>query len=184
MEAIIIFILKTAWYYLPIGVANMLPVIFRRWFKFLALPLDGGKLWRGQPIFGPNKTLRGLLIAGLGGTLIFVIQRYAFLQSDFFQNISLINYERTSLFLGTLMGLGALAGDLIKSFIKRRIGLTPGSSWVPFDQIDYALGGMLFSLSLYVPPLPIFIFTPLLGLFLHLASNQIGQAIGLRQAAW
>lgn len=184
MSEIIIFILKTAWYFLPIGIANLMPVIFRRWFGFLALPLDGGRLFRGKPIFGPNKTLRGLFLASLGGTLIFIIQRHAFLHSDFFHYLSLINYEKTSLFIGTLMGLGAIFGDLVKSFIKRRMGILSGHSWVPFDQIDFTLGGILFSLPLFVPPWPILIFTPFLGLFLHFATNLIGKAIGLRQAAW
>lgn len=33
-------------------------------------PLDGGRLWRDQqPIFGPHKTIRGLIASLLGGTL-------------------------------------------------------------------------------------------------------------------
>jgi hypothetical protein len=119
MESVILFVLKTGWYFLPIGVANMMPVIFSRWFKFLAFPLDGGKASRGIRIFGDHKTFRGIILAVLGGTLIFIIQRYAYLNSDFFHNISLINYGKESLALGFFMGLGAIAGDLIKSFFNK-----------------------------------------------------------------
>jgi CDP-archaeol synthase len=37
------------------------------------------------------------------------------------------------------MGLLAMAGDLISSFVKRRIGLTPSSMAVGFDQIPESL---------------------------------------------
>lgn len=184
METLILFVLKTAWYFLPIGVANMMPVIFSRWLNFLAVPLDGGKTWQGQRIFGDHKTFRGIILAVIGGTLIVVIQRYAYLNSDFFHNISLIDYEKESLVLGFFMGLGAISGDLIKSFFKRRMKKDPGSSWFPFDQIDYSLGGMILGFLFFIPPWPILIFTLVLGVLLHLAANLIGQAIGLRKKAW
>ncbi|MFH1367401.1 MAG: CDP-archaeol synthase [Patescibacteria group bacterium] len=184
MESVILFVLKTAWYFLPIGVANMMPVIFSRWFNFLAFPLDGGKIWRGERIIGDHKTFRGILLAVLGGTLIFVIQKYAYINSDFFYSISLINYGKESLALGFFMGLGAITGDLVKSFFKRRMKKDPGRSWFPYDQIDYTLGGMIFGLLFFVPPWPIMIFAIVLGVLLHLATNLIGQAIGLRKAAW
>ncbi|MFA5070665.1 MAG: CDP-archaeol synthase [Patescibacteria group bacterium] len=184
MEAIIIFVLRTVWYFLPIGIANMLPVIFRRWFKWLAVPIDGGRTVAGQPIFGPNKTLRGLVVAVLGGTLIFVIQRYAYINSDFFRSLSLIDYEETPLLLGALEGFGAMVGDLVKSFFKRRRNLPPGKSWFPFDQIDFTLGGMIFGFIIYIPPLAILLFSIILGALLHIASNITAKAIGIRKTAW
>jgi len=36
-------------------------------------------------------------------------------------------------------------GDIIESFFKRRIGKKRGESWVPFDQLDFILGVLLFS---------------------------------------
>ena len=44
------------------------------------------------------------------------------------------------------MGFGALTGDAIKSFFKRRVNIPPGVSWFPFDQIDYIIGGIALSL--------------------------------------
>jgi len=40
---------------------------------------------------------------------------------------------------------GALIGDIIKSFFKRRIGKKRGQDWIPFDQIDFILGVLFFS---------------------------------------
>ena len=40
---------------------------------------------------------------------------------------------------------GALLGDIIESFFKRRIGKKRGEDWIPFDQIDFILGVFFFS---------------------------------------
>src|SRR4051812_27852644 len=47
--------------------------------------------------------------------------------------------------LGAWIGLGALSGDLVKSFAKRRRGILPGQAWIPFDQIDWLLGALAFA---------------------------------------
>ena len=184
MDAIILFILKVAWYYLPIGIANMMPVVFRRLFNFLALPLDFNKTFLGQPIFGNHKTFRGLLFGTLAGGLIFIIQRHAFEVSDFFHNISIFDYSKISIWFGLVMGFGAILGDLIKSFFKRRFLRSPGRSWFPFDQIDYTLGGMILSFMFYVPESNIFVSVVILGVLLHIAANAIGRLLGFRRGVW
>ena len=40
---------------------------------------------------------------------------------------------------------GALGGDVIESFFKRRAGRNRGEDWIPFDQIDFILGVLFFS---------------------------------------
>jgi CDP-2,3-bis-(O-geranylgeranyl)-sn-glycerol synthase len=40
---------------------------------------------------------------------------------------------------------GALLGDIIESFFKRRVGRKRGEDWIPFDQIDFILGVLFFS---------------------------------------
>ena len=47
----------------------------------------------------------------------------------------------TSLGLGLRFGIGAMAGDSIKSFFKRRTNIPPDEPWIPFDEVDFALGG-------------------------------------------
>ena len=55
---------------------------------------------------------------------------------------SLISYERW-LLLGLGCGVGALGGDSIKSLIKRQLGIAPGRSWIPADQLDFVVGGLV-----------------------------------------
>lgn len=54
--------------------------------------------------------------------------------------------------IGGLLGFGALAGDALESMVKRQLNIDPGSSWFPFDQLDYIIGGLLaVSLVISVP---------------------------------
>jgi CDP-2,3-bis-(O-geranylgeranyl)-sn-glycerol synthase len=41
------------------------------------------------------------------------------------------------------MGFGALTGDLLKSFIKRRLSILPGKPFLVFDQIDWIIGSLI-----------------------------------------
>jgi len=61
---------------------------------------------------------------------------------------SLIGYEHP-LPLGLLCGSAAMAGDSAKSFVKRRLGIAPGRPWVPADQLDYVVAGLLALSSRY-----------------------------------
>ena len=132
-----LFFLKCIYFLLPAGLANMAPVLMKFWFKGLARPIDNGKTWRGKPLFGRSKTWRGLIFASLFGVMTFGLQQYLY-NFESIREISLFNYNQYSLWLGLLMGLGAILGDLLKSMAKRRFNLAPGKSWIPFDQIDYS----------------------------------------------
>jgi CDP-diglyceride synthetase len=45
--------------------------------------------------------------------------------------------------LGLRFGTGAMAGDAAKSFVKRRLGIPPGTPWIPWDQVDFRLGALI-----------------------------------------
>ena len=103
-------------------VANGAPIIAwdicrERW----NWPVDGGRtFYDGRPLLGPRKTVRGLLAAivvtGCAAPLV----------------------GRSAL-LGTLIGLCAMGGDLLASFIKRRLGITSSQSALGLDQSLEAL---------------------------------------------
>jgi hypothetical protein len=77
------------------------------------------------------------------------VQKYLFSQTGWAQSISWIDYGPGFIWLlGPLLGCGDLLGDAIESFLKRQRGTAPGNPWFPFDQIDYIIGGLLFSLPI------------------------------------
>ncbi|MDD5192995.1 MAG: CDP-archaeol synthase [Candidatus Nanoarchaeia archaeon] len=134
-------LIKIFWFFLPAGIANMSPVLFK-FIKFLNYPVDLNKKIKGKSIFGKNKTYRGLFFGILLSIIFVYIQSFVF---PFTNRISLINYpEENLIWLGFLLGFGALFGDLIKSFFKRQLNISPGKSWIPFDQIDWIVGAVIF----------------------------------------
>ena len=46
-------------------------------------------------------------------------------------------------FIGLLLGSGALIGDAVKSFFKRKEGIKPGNRFIPWDQLDYSIGSLV-----------------------------------------
>ena len=111
---------------LLLALANGTPVVAHKLLgNRLARPLDGGASFvDGRPLFGPSKTLRGILLStivtGTGAALLGL-----------------------GFAVGALLGSVAMAGDLFSSFIKRRLGLRPSSRATGLDQIPESLFPLL-----------------------------------------
>lgn len=135
-------IISTFWLFLPAGIANMSPVLFK-WLPFLNYPVDFYQTCRQKRIFGDHKTFRGLVV----GIMMAIITVY--LQKKFPTAYALIDYNKiNTIYLGVLLGGGALLGDLIKSFFKRQFNVLPGLSWMPYDQLDWIIGALV-AISIY-----------------------------------
>ena len=80
-------------------------------------PLDGGALFvDGQPLFGPSKTIRGVVVSVLATAICAALMG--------------LGWE-----LGTLVAIFAMAGDLFSSFLKRRLHLPSSSMAIGLDHI-------------------------------------------------
>ncbi len=162
----------------------MAPVFASRFIKKFNTPIDFGKKINGKPIFGKNKTYKGLIFGTFVGIFISFIQFLLF-KLDVFREISFLNYTFKNFYIiGFLLGFGALFGDLVESFFKRRVGIKPGKSWVPFDQIDYVLGAIIFLLPIYEVSLKMFLTILIISFFLHIIANQIGYYLKLEKTRW
>lgn len=97
---------------------------------------------------------------------------------------------------GAVVGAAALIGDAVKSYFKRRLGKDGGAPWVPFDQLDFVLFGLM-AMALAGLLLPhgwvahallddwltmttLVVLTPVL----HLGVNALGFALGLKKVPW
>lgn len=159
-----LFILQCLYFFLPAYFANMAPVLLK-W-----IPLGGKPIHEKK--FGLHKTWRGLVVAILAGLLIFWLQKMAY--SAGFQKLALIDYSGFPIWFGALLGFGAIFGDLVKSYYKRKKGIKPGESWLPWDQLDFVIGGLVFSCFYWVPPAKVFLVILLLSPLLHLLVKWIG----------
>jgi len=150
----------------PAYCANAAPVIFGG-----GTPMDFGRTFLDEkPIFGSHKTFRGFFAGLIVGTLVGFVQNAAF---------------HFSALLGFALSLGALIGDLFDSFIKRRLGFPPGSSFPIADQLDFVVGAILFSLMVSpLPPLHIILIVLILTPPIHLATNFLAFLVGVKNTPW
>jgi len=177
-------ILTALWIFLPTAFANAAPVIAHN-ISFLNkfnAPLDFNKTFRGKRIFGDHKTIRGIIAGAVFGLIVAGVQMFI---SNIFswpeQYSAGLDYQSPIILLfGFCIGFGAVAGDAIKSFFKRQMSIPPGKSWVPFDQLDFVIGGIIASLPFIILPA---IFYPLgiaIALILHPTINVLAWLLRLQ----
>ena len=149
----------------PAYCANAIPVIFGS-----GKPVDFGKSFLdGRPIFGKNKTLKGLFLGMLSGTVVGLVESFLFAYSIFF---------------GFLLASGALFGDLMGSFLKRRMGLPPGTLLPVVDQLGFVIGAIVFSYPLEMLSWKIVLLVFTITFPLHLLTNFIAYKMGFKTNPW
>lgn len=175
--------LLAIWYFLPAGVANMVPILAAQvpYFKKWNTPLDLGHEYKGIRIFGDHKTMRGIITGVIAGVIVGFIQMLsAGSISDFVVLPTGLYESYTPVILGGLLAFGALAGDAIKSFFKRRYGLASGKTWFPFDQTDYIVGACLLGSLVYVLNPSTYVAIIVVWFGAHLLFSYIGYKVGLK----
>jgi len=161
----------------PAYVANAIPVILGG-----GRAIDGGRKMRdGKPIFGSHKTVRGFVAGILAGTLVGAAQN-AVLLSGALQDVKFP--FQFSIWLGFMISFGALIGDLVHSFVKRRIGIAEGAPLPVADQLDFVLGAVLFSLFVSPPPLLTIFIIFVITVPVHLLTNLLAHVIGVKKTPW
>lgn len=156
-------------YLVPIYIANASALLFGG-----GLPLDFNKKLFGKPILGRGKTFKGTFSGIFFGSLsVFIIA--PFIPEGFITNYYVF---------GIMLVLGAITGDIVASFIKRRLGLKRGAQAPLLDQLDFVAGSFLFTLWIRTPTLEEVIIIVLITLTLHRIANYIAYKIKLKEVPW
>src|SRR5690348_3857910 len=121
MRAALFQLVSLAWFFAPAWCANMAPPFVRYW-RGWNRPVS--RRWLGS-----HKTVVGVLAGVLTGVATTAVQAHARVPLAV-----LADYAEWP-WLGLAFGGGAMAGDMLKSFLKRRLGIPPGARWIPFDQV-------------------------------------------------
>jgi len=154
-----------------------------------AIPLDGGRCFRGRRIFGAHKTVRGFVVMVPAAALAFAL--LATLAADAVLRALWPLSPLTYALLGAWAGFGFMAGELPNSFIKRQLDVAPGAAadgWrgVPhflLDRFDSGLGMLTaLSLAVHVPWLS-WLYVLLFGLFIHWSFSVVMFRLGLKRRA-
>lgn len=172
---IINLILAAIVFFLPAYAANAMPVIASglKLFPSLAKPIN-------KKLFGENKTYRGFFV-GIIAALVTAYIQFAF---GLYNLSTPVNNLMFTLLLGFYLGLGALLGDLIKSYFKRKIGKKSGEPWIIFDQIDYVIGGLIVGSFIVVPSLELVIILLIISPLFALSANIIAYKLKIKKVWW
>ena len=173
-SSLVISALSAIWYILPAYIANASPVVLAKIVKNRH-PIDfGAKFIDGKRILGDSKTIEGFFFGVAMGFLTGVVQGVV------------VDRVRTYVVRGLLLSLGAMLGDCLGSFIKRRLGLRPGKPAPFIDQTLFLLVAMLlaylggvYSLTMY-QTLFLLVITPVL----HVLSNVGAYLLKLKNVPW
>ena len=148
-------------------------------------PVDLGKNYSdGNRIFGDGKTYRGLFAGILAGIITGLLLIWITGQCP------AVSLPRHTLLSVTLLATGALLGDLVKSFFKRRLGKGRGTKWPLADQYDLVAGAFLLLLAgepawLFANvTLTVFIIILIITPVLHRATNIIGYILRIKEVPW
>jgi CDP-2,3-bis-(O-geranylgeranyl)-sn-glycerol synthase len=178
-------ILFSLWLFWPAGMATLIPVLvahtpgLRNW----NWPMDFGKKWRGRRLLGEHKTWRGFLAGWLVGSIWAVGQAFVYSHTSFIQSIYPLGFSpAVFIWVGILVSLGAVVGDAVGSFAKRQLGIAPGQSWFPWDQLDFVIGGLLLSLAVVRLNGSFYLIIPLVWLCIHLFFGFLGYITRLKPA--
>ncbi len=183
------------WVMLPAYLPNSFAAVFGG-----GKPIDGGKTMKdGRRILGDGKTWRGLFAGILLGFLTGCAEIFLLYHGFHFFGIQLPGFSSSgvpgafdlSAVIAILsLAIGALLGDMVFSFLKRRIGLQRGQSLPLVDQYDFLVGAFLLTaLTSYswltgtldwLTFIIILIITPVL----HVGTNIVGYWLGIKNEPW
>jgi CDP-2,3-bis-(O-geranylgeranyl)-sn-glycerol synthase len=184
-------------------------------------PIDGGKVLKdGRRLFGDHKTWNGLIKGPLFiGIPISVVVFILFLilwpliegiplagvNQGIYKIYTDVSYYQYYFIGGPfpigllslairiiLCSYGAAIGDLIGSFIKRRVNIKSGSFFPIIDELDFALVAILFvsipgilaSGFFLIPDIHIILFLIILTPSVSIIANTIAWALGLKDVPW
>lgn len=179
-------ILQALYFMLPAYVANAIPNFLPHFKmgKVLDSPVDLGRSFKGKRIFGDNKTVKGFVFGILFAILTCLLQ-FALYKNGYLLSITVVNYNFIGAFvIGFLLGFGALAGDAMKSFVKRRIDIEPGKPFPVFDQIDFAIGALVFVLLAVALPLDVLLTALIISPILPFVANILAYLLGIKKVWW
>lgn len=150
---------------IPIYLTNALPVLVKG-----RTPIDGGRLFfDDQPLFGPSKTVEGAAVGIIGGALAAVVAHFT------------LSFPFT---VGLIAAWGAVLGDLLSSFVKRRLHLPSGKPAPLLDAISFLLVPLLLTYPLYIPQGVTIAVALAITPLSHLVSNGVAYLIGVKPVPW
>ena len=180
IQIILIAFLTTLYFILPAYFSNGGALLFGG-----GTPLDFGKSdSKGVRWIGDGVTWRGLAAGTIIGMITGAVQGYiapmilsvvgSYLITPMITDI------HSGILIGFLLGFGALLGDAVGSFLKRRLGIGRGEPAPILDQLDFIIVALIMVSPVVELNLMFVVLALLLTLIIHLLTNTCAYLLGLK----
>lgn len=152
------------------------------WWRALRRPIDAGATLGGAPVLGSAKTWLGVVLYVVGGVIVGALVGLAPWSDPVFRAVP-------GVLVGLVAGAAYAAGELVNSFVKRRLGVAASAQagrpgWARLqrvvDLVDGAVAATLAFLAIGVAPVTAVIVL-VAGILLHLVAEWIQALLGLRR---
>ena len=180
IQTILITVVMTLYFILPAFFSNGSGLAFGG-----GTPVDLGKTDKnGVRWIGDGVTWRGLIAGTLIGTLTGIVQGYfgpeiLSLYGEYITTPIAVGITNGAI-IGFLLGFGALLGDALGSFLKRRIGIGRGEPAPLLDQLDFIIIALILVYPYVHLPLSVIVTAIVLTLIFHLITNSIAYLLGIK----
>ena len=163
--------------------------LHNRLSQFLAIPIDGGRMFRGRRILGENKTLRGFVMIPAAAFAFAALAAVISLPQGALPvtlwQLTPAGYAA----LGAWAGFGFIAAELPNSFVKRQLGILPGQApasgltkaiCFTIDQFDSVVGSLAAVAVAVHTPWMTWLWVLILGPSIHLLFSWWLYRLGVK----
>jgi CDP-2,3-bis-(O-geranylgeranyl)-sn-glycerol synthase len=167
-------IFQALWFIWPAYTANAFPAVLNG-----RHPIDFGKKFGKNRLFGSSKTIEGTIGGILFGILMGLVEIniYPFLPES-------LGLQSLTFSMIVLLSVGALAGDIIGSFIKRRMNMKPGHPVILLDQLGFLFLAFLLVAPVFMPSFEMILILVIITPAIHLLANIVGYALKFKKHPW
>jgi len=175
-------VIGALWAMLPAYIPNNAAVLFGG-----GRPLDGGRNLGERRILGDGKTWRGTIAGITAGTLLAGLLNVLRERAGAAFGVTLPSFPTAA---AVALPAGAMLGDILASFLKRRTGRDRGAAFPVLDQLDFVAAALALA-AVVVPNWTRETFTPgrlvvvaIATPALHLLTNAGAYLLGLKDEPW
>lgn len=172
----VLFIIEALWLVAAAYTANAFPVIVHG-----KKPLDLGKTYRGRRVLGDGKTIIGTIAGILFGIFIGSMQVLfqGEIPAEWGLSLTVMTWSMV-----ILLSVGAIVGDLLGSFVKRRYGIEQGGKAPLLDQLGFLIVAFLFVSIVHVPDLVYIVTLLIITPLAHVATNGFAYLLKIKDRPW
>lgn len=168
------------WIILPAYAANGFPPLAGG-----RIPMDFKRNWiDGERVFGDGKTIEGFSLGLAIGTAVGILEALLYPYLNAYAGRFGAHLPTMNIFIGFLIPLGALCGDLAGSFIKRRFRMPRGADAPALDQLNFVVGAVFFAYFFTEISFWMVVIMALMTPIIHRTANIIAYGLRIKKVPW